>query len=85
MNILADVLKQISKEETEYAISILVLKDSNFADLNLQIYCCNELVDLKTIEVYDLRKEIEYRKYKTDIRYLQQWFNVVTIEERKED
>ena len=79
-----NVLKQISKEESEYDIEILVLKDSNFADLNLQISYGDEF-DLKTIETYDLRKEIEHKKYITDIRYLQQWFNVMIIEERKED
>lgn len=85
MNILLDVLKQISKEESDYDIEILVLKDSNFADLNLQISCDNELVHLKTIESYDLRKENERKKYITDIRYLYQWFNVIVMEQRKED
>ena len=82
MNILLDVLKQISNEESECDIDILVLKDSNFADLNLQISYCNKIVDVKTIESYDLRNSIERKKYITDIRFLYQWFNVIIIEER---
>lgn len=82
MDILLNVLKQISKEESEYETEILVLKDSNFADLNLQISCDNEVIHLRTIESYDLRKENERKKYISDIRYLYQWFNVMIIEER---
>ena len=84
MNILVDVLKQISKEESEYNIEILVLKDSNFADLNLQISCDNELVNLKTIESYDLRKSDESKKFISDLRCLYQFFDVMIIEEREE-
>ena len=85
MDLLAKVIQGTLEERSEYDIEILVLKDSNFADLNLQISCDNELVHLKTIESYDLRKENERKKYITDIRYLYQWFNVMIIEERKED
>lgn len=82
MNILVDVLKQINKEESEYDISILVLKDSNFVDLNLQISYCNELVDLRTIKFYDLRKSDESKKFISDLRCLYQFFDVIIIEER---
>lgn len=85
MNILVDVLKHSSKVESEYDIDILVLKDSNFADLNLQISCDNELIDLKTIGYYDLRKSDESKKFISDLRCLYQFFDVVIMEERKED
>lgn len=83
MNILIDVLKQISKEESEYNLEILVLKDSNFADVNLKISDCNELLDLREIESYDLRKEDERNKYATDLRCLYQFFDILVIEERE--
>lgn len=84
MDLLTKVLQGTLEERSEYAVEILVLKDSEFAVLNLQVTYENELIHLKYLSDYDLRVEKEREQYKSDIEYLNNWFNVIIMNEKGE-
>lgn len=84
MDLLTKVLQGTLEERSEYAVEILVLKDSEFAVLNLQVTYENELIHLKYLSDYDLRVEKEREQYESDIEYLNNWFNVIIMNEKGE-
>lgn len=84
MDLLTKVLQGTLEERSEYAVEILVLKDSEFAVLNLQVTYENELIHLKYLSDYDLRVEKEREQYESDIEYLNNWFNIIIMNEKGE-
>lgn len=82
MDILVKVLSQTFKERSEYEVEILVIKDSEIVDLNLQVTYKNELIHLRFLEDYNLKDEQQRKQYESDIQYLNNWFDIIIMEER---